>query len=94
MLRKTILDGASQCVCKDRQDAHGKPEDCFTNIAALWSPYLDKCDRVGNQIILQPEDVANLMVLLKVARAQLNPKNLDNYVDMAGYAALSGELSQ
>jgi hypothetical protein len=31
-------------------------------------------------------DVANLMVLTKVARAKTSPHKLDHYIDIAGYA--------
>ena len=62
-------------------------------IAKLWSQYLTA--RVGgNQTIINimPDDVAAMMILLKVSRiASGNGKN-DNWVDIAGYAACGGEL--
>lgn len=85
--RKTILEAAEKCVCKDRQDTHGKPEDSFSEIAMLWTAYLG----TGQEI--DPVDVANMMVLLKIARAKENPKHQDNWVDMAGYAACAGEIA-
>lgn len=85
--RKTILDAAEKCVCKDRQDTHGRPEDSFCAIADLWTAYLG----TGQEI--DPVDVANMMVLLKIARAKGNPKHQDNWVDMAGYAACAGEIA-
>mgnify|MGYP004443586547 CR=1 FL=1 len=83
--RKTILDAAEKCVCQDRQDTHGKPEDSFSEIAMLWTAY------TGNDI--SPVDVAQMMILLKVGRAKGNPKHTDNWVDMAGYAACAGEIA-
>lgn len=85
--RKTILDAAEKCVCNDRQDQYGKPEDSFGAIADLWTAYLG----TGQEI--DPVDVANMMVLLKIARAKGNPKHTDNWVDMAGYAACAGEIA-
>lgn len=85
--RKTILDAAEKCVCRDRQDTHGKPEDSFGAIADLWTAYLD----IGREIT--PVDVAQMMILLKVGRAKENPKHQDNWVDMAGYAACAGEIA-
>ena len=85
--RKTILDAAEKCVCQDRQDTHGRPEDSFGAIADLWTAYLG----TGQEI--DPVDVANMMVLLKIARAKENPKHQDNWVDMAGYAACAGEIA-
>lgn len=85
--RKTILDAAEKCVCHDRQDTHGRPEDSFGAIASLWTAYLG----TGQEI--DPVDVANMMVLLKIGRARENPKHTDNWVDMAGYAACAGEIA-
>ena len=85
--RKTILDAAEKCVCQDRQDTHGKPEDSFGAIADLWTAYLG----TGQEI--DPVDVANMMILLKIGRAKENPKHQDNWVDMAGYAACAGEIA-
>lgn len=83
--RKTILDAAEKCVCQDRQDTHGNPEDSFSEIAMLWTAY------TGNDI--SPVDVAQMMILLKVARAKGNPKHQDNWIDVAGYAACAGEIA-
>ena len=85
--RKTILDAAEKCVCNDRQDQYGKPEDSFSAIADLWTAYLD----IGRDIT--PVDVAQMMILLKVGRAKENPKHTDNWIDMAGYAACAGEIA-
>ena len=83
--RKTILETAEACVCRDRQDQYGKPEDSFSEIAMLWTAY------TGNDI--SPVDVAQMMILLKVARAKGNPKHQDNWIDIAGYAACAGEIA-
>ena len=85
--RKTILDAAEKCVCNDRQDQYGKPEDSFSAIADLWTAYLD----IGREIT--PVDVAQMMILLKVARAKANPQHTDNYVDLCGYGSIAGELA-
>ena len=85
--RKTILDAAEKCVCQDRQDTHGRPEDSFGAIADLWTAYLD----IGRDIT--PVDVAQMMILLKVGRAKGNPAHADNWIDMAGYAACAGEIA-
>ena len=41
---------------------------------------------------LTPVDVAMMLVLVKVARSIETPKD-DSFVDIAGYAALAGEMS-
>lgn len=85
--RKTILETAEACVCRDRQDQYGKPEDSFGAIADLWTAYLD----IGREIT--PVDVAQMMILLKIGRAKGNPAHADNWIDIAGYAACAGEIA-
>ena len=83
--RKTILDAAATCVCKERNDQYGEPEDCFQDIANLWEAY--------KGVDFDPFDVAMMMSLLKVARAKVNPQHTDNYVDLCGYGSIAGELA-
>ncbi|HRJ96886.1 MAG TPA: DUF6378 domain-containing protein [Fimbriimonadaceae bacterium] len=85
MKRGDVLDIAKNCVCRDRQDAHGNPENTFADISGLWSAYL------GHPIL--PHEVAWMMVLFKAARAKNNPQHNDNAIDAAGYAALASELA-
>ena len=84
MNRSDILHNAIDIITNDRQATHGKPEDSFANIANLWSAYLDKT--------ISTQQVAVMMALLKIARTKNNPNHLDNFIDLAGYAALGGEL--
>ena len=39
MTRAETLDRAKQCVCGQRENEYGSPEDNFRSIAALWSVY-------------------------------------------------------
>lgn len=83
MNRKECLEAAAQAVLTDRETDYGKPEDTFEIIAELWSAYTGKTlDRL---------DVANMMILLKVARAANRYKD-DTYIDIAGYAACAAEI--
>lgn len=84
MGRDDILDLAKSVVDGDREEMYGKPEESFYLISRLWSDYLDE--------VILPEDVAMMMVLLKVARSK-NVFNIDNYIDIAGYAACGGEIA-
>lgn len=84
MNREELLAACTEIVTKQRQSQYGKPEDSFTGIAGYWSVYL------GTKVTAA--DVANMMVLLKVARARVNPLNTDHYIDMAGYAACAAEV--
>ena len=83
--RAEILDAARQAVTVDRAATHGRAEDTFARIAAVWSA------RIGVEIT--PAQVCILMADLKAARAWGNPEHADNWVDLAGYAACGGEIA-
>lgn len=72
---------------KDRTDTHGADlKTHFAHVAKLWSAYL--------VITVSPADVAAMLQLLKMSRANMgDPRVEDHYVDMAGYAAIMGELN-
>lgn len=94
MTRKEILEAAEKCVCGQRDEDYGKPEYCFGLIAKLWEPVIkERCVLSGGRVDVERETVVLLMILLKIARAAQNPKYLDSWVDIAGYAACGGELS-
>jgi hypothetical protein len=43
---------------------------------------------------ISAEDVALMMVLLKISRNNQGKKsNIDNFIDMCGYAAIAGEIN-
>jgi hypothetical protein len=85
MTRSEILEIAHGYITQDRAATHGGAEDSFADIAAMWSVYLEH--PVG------PEDVCMMMVLLKAVRFKNNPQHVDNPIDVAGYAALAGEIA-
>lgn len=84
MNRNDILEAAGRCINGERQQDYGRPENNFSRIARLWEAY--------SGIPYKPEEVAIMMALLKVARIASGRK-ADNYIDLAGYAALAGELA-
>lgn len=70
---------------RQREGAHGDKGETFRMIAAMWSAYLG--------VAVSPVDVAQMMVLLKVARARSGDRtHRDHYVDQAGYAACTADL--
>lgn len=92
MTRKEVLDKAAECVCGQREQEYGTPEDSFKLIAELWEPYLRaKCVSRGANVDVSPEDVAVMMALLKVARIAGPTPTADSFVDLAGYAACAAE---
>ena len=91
MNRDYILNKAMHCVNVDRAATHGDAENSFSEIAKLWSWWID--NRPVPEAELLPEDVAMMMALFKIGRIAGNPTHYDNYVDLAGYTALAGEIS-
>lgn len=93
MTRQMVLDQAQKCVCGDREEQYGSPENNFDTIASLWNRYLRAA--LGDSeyhVVLSGSDVAVMMILLKVARIASGNGKTDNWVDIAGYAACGGEL--
>lgn len=79
-----ILEAAEKAV-NERHLAYGSPARNFKRIADLWAAYL------GHEVSMT--DVANLMILVKIARLQETPAHTDSLVDIAGYAQCTAELS-
>jgi hypothetical protein len=105
MTRKAILKQAIKHTCNDREADYGPPWDNLTNISELWTAYLSgKYDGkiiaptggeiLGGQVSLCAEDVAWMMVLLKMARTFKGQHRVDTYEDAAAYSALAGECAQ
>lgn len=92
MTRAEILEQARKCVCGDREQDYGTPEDSFTTIALLWGTYLQRAYPERSCPPLGAKDVAVMMALLKIARIAGGDK-ADSFVDLAGYAACAGELA-
>lgn len=86
MTRKELLAKATTIVTGERDAQYGGPEDSFGRIAKLWTAYL------GTDI--GPEDVAIMMMLLKVARlGSSGYQSMDSWIDIAGYAACGAEIA-
>jgi len=84
LTRADILRMAAEAVSGDRDETHDEPEDNFASIALFWSIYTE-CP-------LNRQDVAVMMALLKIARIKSGHGSIDNFVDLAGYAACGGEM--
>ena len=92
LTRADILHAAEKCVCGQREQDYGTPEDNFKAIAELWSVYLDRISvgKYGNMIV-DEKDVAVMMALLKIARIAAGGGKADSWIDLAGYAACGAE---
>ncbi len=90
MKRAEILDNAKKCVCGQREQDYGKPENNFQTIADLWNAYLD----LPRDSSINAGDVAMMMALMKIARIRTGTATEDSFVDLAGYAACGGEIME
>jgi hypothetical protein len=89
--RAEVLVLAAKAVLKDRATNYGPPEKSFDTIASFWNAWLVARHGLLDHVI-EPFDVAVMLTLLKVARIANNPEHLDNWVDIAGYAACGAEV--
>lgn len=81
-LKADLLDKVRE-IRRDRQKQYGDSKPDFVRIAGLWSALL------GHEIT--PDDVALMMILLKVSREKHAHKE-DNLVDIMGYALCREDL--
>jgi hypothetical protein len=72
------FDQAAETIGHDRTEDYGDPALSFIRIAKMWSAI------VGAPITAQ--QVAHMMIALKISRLQQQPDHLDSYIDIVGYA--------
>ena len=82
--RNRVLSEAEKCVCGQREQDYGTPEDNFDRIAKMWSAYMG--------VEFNPVDVSMFMVMLKVARIKSGGGTMDSFVDGCGYFSCGGEI--
>lgn len=92
LTRADILHAAEKCVCGQREQDYGTPEDNFETIAGLWKTYLSRaCVDEAGGVYIDANDVAMMMALLKIARIAAGGGKADSWIDLAGYAACGAE---
>jgi hypothetical protein len=92
--KKEVLELAISAVA-DREETYDSPSNNFKRIANLWRIHLH--NRYGEKYnhalpILDAADVAMMMTLMKLARLEHDPTSLDQWVDIAGYAACGANI--
>jgi hypothetical protein len=91
--RGKVLKKAFDIINGERQDSYGNPEDSFGLIAGYWSEYLNsKFPSSDGFIDIDPREVAEMMILFKVARMSGQKPTIDTYADCAGYAGIAGDM--
>lgn len=90
-----IMARAETIVAGDRHEKYGDKLTNHGNIAVLWNAYLRiRGFADNNSNFIEPDDVAIMMALLKIARTCGGTEFvMDNYVDGAGYMACAGEIA-
>jgi hypothetical protein len=88
--RVKVLLEAAELIDGDRNKSYGTPTQNFANIAEMWTTRFRHKLAPGE--VFTASDVADAMILLKVARNIAQNKR-DNYVDLAGYAGCGYEAS-
>lgn len=88
-LRGQLLKQAYLLINGDRQDQYGDAFDTHQRIANMWNTLVFR--EYGNRI--EAHDVALMMICVKLVRATRSPEKADSWIDIAGYAALGGEMA-
>ncbi|QXN72931.1 hypothetical protein SEA_SUNSHINE924_55 [Mycobacterium Phage Sunshine924] len=83
-MTESILEEAQRLIHGPRNKNYGHPRENFDDISALFSAYLERP--------ITDLDVANLMILVKVARVKGTGYHRDSYTDIAGYAGCAERI--
>ena len=84
--RAVILETAKAMICGERARKHGDVHVNMQQCAEFWTTY--------KGVNFTSSDVCMMMLLLKASRQKMNPSEVDNYQDGAGYMALAWEVHQ
>lgn len=88
-----LIGEAAETILRKRPGVHGSAENSFMMIGEMWTVFLRHHRQVRKHDNIMPQDVAQMMSILKKCRAIYGDKtNGDNFVDDIGYAALAGML--
>jgi hypothetical protein len=98
--RVQTLETAIKLTGGDRNKSYGPPFDNLSDCAHLWNAYINAklgcIVRTGDsyEVKLKAEDVAWLMVLVKMTRSFQSGYHPDNYTDASAYSAIAGECRE
>jgi hypothetical protein len=85
MNRKDILELAGELTAEIRDEVYGDPLTNHERIAEIWSAILD--------VNVKREEVVLCMIAVKMSRLCQSLDHTDSWVDIAGYAAIGGEMT-
>lgn len=82
--KKPLLQKANELIGGQRQTDYGNKLQNFSQIAMLWTGAVAHKLQPGQAF--SAEDVALLMMQVKIARLAKSPDHYDSILDVAGYA--------
>lgn len=88
----SILQEANNLIHGARQGDYGDKLQNFSQIAMIWQGSL--AQKLQPDAVITPEDVALLMIGLKLARVAKSPDHRDSWLDIAGYVGCVDILQQ
>jgi len=92
---RSVLEAAED-MAGDRGEQYGGPEENMAAVCRLWNAYIDnEMNLPANdnlRDLLDPSDVAQMMVLLKMARCQTGGEDRETLADEAGYVRVCAEV--
>lgn len=84
-----ILEEATDRIY-DQKDKYGKPDESFKKIAGFWNQYLISLGIPDPN--MGEDDVAQMMILFKMACNLEGVHEKGNFVDIAGYAECAARV--
>lgn len=84
MNRSDVLSEAEKLITGDRADKYGSYWEQMRSVAIITG------ELTNNNVTMDPSDVSLLMIALKLRRLATS-EQIDDAVDLAGYAALHAE---
>ena len=91
--KPTVLEEAQALVYGDRQADYGHPRENMRAIALHWNAYLKARGISQPDQLLSNEDVATMLILMKVGRVASGRLKRDTVSDIAGYAAVLSRVA-
>jgi len=89
---KPMLQQAQETISGPREQEYGNKLQNFSQIAMIWQGILAPKLQLG--CVISPEDVALLMIGVKMARLSKSPDHFDSILDVAGYAGCYSHLQE
>lgn len=89
---KSMLQRAHDTIHGQRQQDYGDKLQNFAQTAMIWQGIL--APKLQVTATITPEDVALLMIALKMSRLSKTPMHEDSWLDIAGYAGCAAILQE